>query len=82
MRQGFSTFDLQGTEESNEVVEKADANDPAGQEFHTTNQDIWWYVSEIPPNFCGGSCSHCLENSSSFSTVQLAKALSLTFALS
>ena len=72
MRQRFSTSNLQGTEESNEVVEKADANDPTGQEFQTTHQDIGRRFTEVPPNFAFcGSCSHCLENSSSFSTIKL-----------
>ena len=79
MRQRFSTFNLQGTEESNEVVEKTDANDPANEEFQTTHQDRWGYVPEVPPNRRRCHC-HCLEkSSSSFSTLLT---LSLTFALS
>ena len=79
MRQRFSTFNLQGTEESNEVVEKTDANDPANEEFQTTHQDRWGYVPEVPPNRRHCHC-HCLEkSSSSFSTLLT---LSLTFALS
>ena len=58
MRQRLSTFDLQGTKESYEVVEEDVTNDPSRTEFQTTNQIIWGYVPEIAPN--SGRC-HCLE---------------------